>query len=230
MNTSTLLKKRFLMIKILFFLMLTNSFYPVYVFSQDDNLQRVMKQQDTQKQIDETLKLQKTQKEVQDSLKISDMEKQRKQTQELLDIAKAMELVIKSDKEIYKVGEPINIELSFRPRFKRTHYLNTLGIETDKMVWYISGPSGKKDKIAPQEVSREDENGHLKPAKEDFILIKEDKPFQTKINLTNYGYSFPSTGEYIVFCRYTNYELGKELGITAWAGTIKSNIIQIKLE
>jgi len=153
-----------------------------------------------------------------------------------------LKLTIKSDKEVYVVGEIIALTLNFE---------NVSGKEimicTYPKGWVVSASmTDSKGKVLTGWDSHDYINSGMmvkkpmphRPNKEDFVKIKDGENFKYTIFLNMiigrwlqwiYGKQIIEPDVYSLKIQYASFFKGDEYGFNAWTGTLISNIINLEV-
>jgi len=139
-----------------------------------------------------------------------------------------LQLTIKADKQMYAVGEKINIRAQLQNISKET-----VPIYAFKLIYRIHldirNSSGIDSGIIVAEYEMPDDYRHV-PQKQDFYFLKPQETYSIDIeNLVsgNTRYEIIRPGVYTIEAILRLVVRGEQFGINAWTGTLTSNSITI---
>lgn len=139
-----------------------------------------------------------------------------------------LQLTIKSDKQVYEVGEEIIISGYIENTSKQDTYIYPLE-QTLTVTYDIIGPQGNKIDVPLPIIDL------WTPKKDDFVLIKAGGSLPKTFKLYLTREVFPAlSGIYTISVKYDvwdkgYYENGKFMDLNAWTGMLTSNTIIIEV-
>jgi len=142
-----------------------------------------------------------------------------------------LQLTIKSDREVYKVGEEIKIELILENISEEEIVVCTVWLPSLNMEFKVTRDG---EKIEPIVIIYE-----LAPLKrEDYVKLKPGENIIKSFDISKYV-PIDKSGNYNIKVSYNNWynwyydesegELGDKISIDAWTGTLTSNSITIEV-